>query len=189
MFDFETYGATINAAWAFCLLSLPVKSQSMRQEVGARQYQPMISWERKWAALNVPKTQFMKSLWSACGNKGSGFIYWHLTLFFYITSFGSQSGVWLYCQVFLMLSPTHIQNGICCRIVVQIYTQITFCHKAPAESCYQGKTLRKTNELKYIYRCFCNKSSEINWWHFLHVNSGTKLTVLSLSVLFVLVCH
>lgn len=71
-FDFETYGATINAAWAFCLLSLPVKSQSMRQEVGARQYQPMISWERKWAALNVPKTQFMKSFWTACGNKRRG---------------------------------------------------------------------------------------------------------------------
>lgn len=78
-FDSETYGATINAAWAFCLLRLPVKSQSMRQEVGARQYQPMISWERKWVVLNVPKIQFMKSFWSARGNKGSRFIHWYLT--------------------------------------------------------------------------------------------------------------
>ena len=112
------------------------------------------------------------------------------TVFFYITSIGSQSGVvwiWLYCQVFLMLSPTHIKNGICCRIVVQSFAQITFCHKAPAESCYQGKTLRKTNELKYIYRCFCNKSSEINWWHFSACKQWDK-TYCSLSFCTVCAC-
>lgn len=75
-FDFETYGATINAAWAFCLLWLPVKSQSMRQEVGARQYQPMISWERKWVVLNVPKIKFMK--WTARGNSTD---IWHKFLY------------------------------------------------------------------------------------------------------------
>lgn len=55
-------GATVNAAWVFSLLWLPVKSQSMTQEDGACQYQPMMSWERKWVGLNGPQVIFEKSL-------------------------------------------------------------------------------------------------------------------------------
>lgn len=35
------------------LLRLPVKSQSISRETWSRQYQPMISWERKWVELNA----------------------------------------------------------------------------------------------------------------------------------------
>lgn len=63
-FESETYGATVNAALVFSLLWLPVKSQSMTQEDGACQYQPMMSWERKWVGLNGPQVIFTKSLWN-----------------------------------------------------------------------------------------------------------------------------
>lgn len=63
-FDFETYGATVDEAWVF---SSPLVASGVPEhetEVGAGQYQPMISWERKRAVINVPEIQFIKSFWT-----------------------------------------------------------------------------------------------------------------------------
>ncbi len=174
-FDFETYGATINAAWAFCLLWLPVKSQSMRQEVRARQYQPMISWERKWVVLNVPKIPFMK--WTTRGNNTD---IWHKFLYVNISIRKTTRldvvwivvvVVWILCPPIKTTSPfrhsvilkLHI-GSICCRAITLNHTQIAFCciSIAPIESHRQKlKHSWKINKLTDHYRCLFNQ--RVGW--------------------------
>lgn len=69
--DFDVHGSTVSADGVFSLPRRPVKSQCLRQEVGACQDQPMMSWERKWVGPNVPRVIFMKVLRAARWNKGS----------------------------------------------------------------------------------------------------------------------
>lgn len=75
--EFDVHGPTIIADGVFSLPRQPVKSQRLRQEVGACQDQPMMSWERKWVGLNVPRVIFMKVLRATRWNNGSKFSHWH----------------------------------------------------------------------------------------------------------------
>ena len=97
--------ATIIAARS--VLSSPGASEISKHEteVGACQYQPMMSWERKSVGPSVPQVKFMKFLSAAHGTKGRTYTY---------------ANIWQHYETWVF----RVGKALCCRVLPLFFSAL-----------------------------------------------------------------